>query len=258
MAEPTLLQQARQRIDMAKHTPAAEQDARVAQVGIAVEYILQHLEQRDAAASGPAQVPTASMTREALGLGPAVDCADCGNREEYASHFRREDYHHFRRGEPKPAAVTLHDLVLHPGESRDLPDGRHLHNRGQTALFINLRTNTVRMAPPPTVASDLDLDELQRLCDAAMCGPWVLDEDGDLRAGGRAPHGLYAVATLLAPATTEDSADSNDATARFIAAARDALPKLIARVRGLEGEVQQLTDALQLAELDDGAEDDDA
>ena len=83
-------------------------------------------------------------------------------------------------------------------------------------------------------AIDDDLAELQRLCDAATPGPWTLDEDGDLRAGGRAPHGLYAVATLLAPATTEDSAESNDATARFIAVARDALPKLIARVRVLE------------------------
>jgi hypothetical protein len=77
-----------------------------------------------------------------------------------------------------------------------------------------------RSVPVPVPADTLDLDELQRLCDAATPGPWnvvVFELD-------RAAWGSYE------PTTEQHNADM-----RLVDAARDALPKLIAEVRRLRG-----------------------
>jgi len=95
------------------------------------------------------------------------------------------------------------------------------------------------------LGSGLDLTELQRLCDRATRGPWRIDEDGDLRAGGEAPFGLCTLAVLRAPCPVVDnSCGVNEVDVAFIAAARDALPKLIARVRQLQAQVEN-ADALR-------------
>lgn len=71
------------------------------------------------------------------------------------------------------------------------------------------------------------LDELERLCAAATPGPWTLDEHGDgLTAAGGAP-----IAETWGGTRRLDDA-------RFIEAARHALPKLIAEVRRI-GELEQ-------------------
>jgi hypothetical protein len=79
------------------------------------------------------------------------------------------------------------------------------------------------------------LDELERICQAATPGPWRVDEDGDVRAGGAAPFGLCRLAALYAPCPVEaHPCGSNEVDEEFIAAARHALPKLIAKVRELQ------------------------
>lgn len=72
------------------------------------------------------------------------------------------------------------------------------------------------------------LDELERLCRAATPGPWTLDEHGD---GLRGPGG--------APIAETWGGTRRLADARFIEAARHALPKLIAEVRRI-AELEQL------------------
>ena len=71
--------------------------------------------------------------------------------------------------------------------------------------------------PDTTEALAGYLDELERLCEAATPGPWTLDES---ESGLIGPH-------------CEPIVEACDAL--FIAAARDALPKLIAEVRRLRG-----------------------
>lgn len=85
-------------------------------------------------------------------------------------------------------------------------------------------------ASQPITATELD--ELERIAKLATPGPWRVDEDGDLRAGGPAAY-LRSLATLYAPIVDDDDS-RNDADVAFIAAARDALPRLIAQVRELE------------------------
>lgn len=67
---------------------------------------------------------------------------------------------------------------------------------------------------------DLDLDELERVCLGAPRGPWWLLGTGGCHIG----NSHRRVATALEPGA-----------ARFITAARTALPALVARVRELEG-----------------------
>lgn len=69
-------------------------------------------------------------------------------------------------------------------------------------------------------AESADLDELQRLCDAATPGPWTVD-------------GAYVECPLGTVAVCTDGATKPQPEACFMAAARDALPKLIAEVRRL-------------------------
>jgi hypothetical protein len=84
-------------------------------------------------------------------------------------------------------------------------------------------------APPPplsTIAAEAFagyLDELERICEAATPGPWTLDEHRDRL---RAVNGDPIAETWNGTRRLDD--------ARFIEAARHALPKLIANVRELE------------------------
>ncbi len=89
-----------------------------------------------------------------------------------------------------------------------------------------LEAMELHLAAKPSTADDLD--ELQQLCDAATPGPWVLDACE-----------LYVLGEELV--FTLETGDDGEATrtsradARFVIAARDALPKLIAEVRRLRG-----------------------
>lgn len=80
-----------------------------------------------------------------------------------------------------------------------------------------------------TAAPDADLAELQRLCDAATSGPWEYADDASQVLFGKGTHG-GVVCEFPDPA-----ADATENDANFIAASRDALPKLIAEVRQLRG-----------------------
>jgi len=91
------------------------------------------------------------------------------------------------------------------------------------ALSVNESAHEFVLPGVPVAA--LDLDELQRLCDAATPGPWKFG-DG------------YAWFTVDGPdgrevCETGDATDAAHHDGAFIAAARDALPKLIAEVRRL-------------------------
>lgn len=68
------------------------------------------------------------------------------------------------------------------------------------------------------------LDELERLCNAATPGPWTLDE-ADWQITGPDGELICDIADVAADLARADAA--------FIAAARLALPRLIAKVREL-------------------------
>jgi hypothetical protein len=71
------------------------------------------------------------------------------------------------------------------------------------------------------------LDELERLCNAATPGPWTAHEDDEDKEG-------WSFKVHDAPGPIIDCMVASDA--RFIEAARYALPKLIAKVRELQAE----------------------
>lgn len=80
---------------------------------------------------------------------------------------------------------------------------------------------------------DKDLDELQKLCDSATPGPWE-------SLGGSVWHPKSNHSSVC-----DVDAGAGDDTlpdARFIAASRDALPKLIAEVRQLLADARCLAD----------------
>ncbi len=73
--------------------------------------------------------------------------------------------------------------------------------------------------------SALDLDVLLALCDAATPGPWVAESRGNIYA----PHGDTDGGACEITDTT-----FRDGDAAFIAAAREAVPALITRLRAAE------------------------
>jgi hypothetical protein len=106
--------------------------------------------------------------------------------------------------------------------------------------------------------TDTELAQLEELCAAATPGPWFvcqLDDEiamslvavstvPDTGAGERWPrfdHHEIVAATLIQQPRYVDVADERwDENARLIAAARDAIPRLITEIRQLR---QQLDDA---------------
>ena len=91
----------------------------------------------------------------------------------------------------------------------------------------------------------LDKERLRVLAEAATPGPWILlpVEDGSpyLRVRGRRLGARYKVANVLAPTyfMPRDGIEST-ANAEFIAAARDAVPALLAENAALAAEVERL------------------
>jgi hypothetical protein len=218
MTEPTLLQQARQRLDMALEVHGV---VRAANIGIALDRVLQYLEQRETAMRGPAQVPSEPKCKAGY---PGCDCAsfDPPGREPKCKGCGWERRRH--NGHPEP-----HEF------EPEMPDEEHVRlqrelagMRGQFKSF-DLDLDSTRRGKLDAPA-DLDLDELQKLCDAATPGKWeaddagyVRDEDGD------------ELFERVGPGRVADG--------RLVAAARDALPKLIELVR----KVQPITDVVDRA-----------
>lgn len=81
----------------------------------------------------------------------------------------------------------------------------------------------------PADADGPDLDALKRLCDAATPGPWTVD----------GPWGVGQVWTTPAESGERIADSVSDADAEFIAAARTAVPQLLARVAALEAELDE-------------------
>jgi len=137
---------------------------------------------------------------------------------------------HEAASEPAPPTVSIHQLTIAPGGWAKLPDGRHVQNLADVVIVIDVRENTVR-APAAAVPGERDLggsdlDALQALCDEATSGPWD-GEYGDYDCL-TAPDGQAVVIM-----GGYRDAGTHQRNARFVAAARDALPKLIAEVRRL-------------------------
>lgn len=107
----------------------------------------------------------------------------------------------------------------------------------------------------------IDLDEIQRLADEATPGPWHWTDHrvSDLVGIGGDEHYSYETEVLEATHGGECGCRSacildltiNDHDRAFIAAARTAIPALVARVRELEAENRRLCER---AEADRDAE----
>lgn len=88
--------------------------------------------------------------------------------------------------------------------------------------------------------SDLNLDALEKLCEEASPAPWTADD------GGQDDWCIFdGTGQLCFDIGWEASKDGvhpkrPDADARFIAAARTALPVLIKRVRELENHIDMI------------------
>jgi hypothetical protein len=213
VTKPTLLQQARQSFDYARALPDAQANARFAHVGVAVNRILQHLEQQHADSSGPARTPGEPR------------CKVCGDVADSAPHRFGSDDH------------VKHDFVPNDSTADDrvaaLEAMSEAHDHNIATLFRDLEGLQKPARTPSTAAVPaLDLDALQRLCDAATCGPWEAD-DGSMTVRSDD----VVVCDVDTGLREGDLAD-----AAFISAARDALPKLIARVRELQAEADKLCD----------------
>lgn len=86
---------------------------------------------------------------------------------------------------------------------------------------------------PASVIAEDNLTELERLCTEATAAPWMSDDSGDVfDEDGETLFTRYLVA-----GGAEDGA--------FIAKAREALPKLIAEVRRLRGELERTAKELE-------------
>lgn len=109
----------------------------------------------------------------------------------------------------------------------------------------------------------IDKQELQRLCDAATPGPWHVQYGDDREhmcmtaiattANRERNEGHFRDADHLVaitfhqcyPFVNVDAADLGDADSAFIAAARTAIPELLARVSELEAENERMRDKIE-------------
>lgn len=87
------------------------------------------------------------------------------------------------------------------------------------------------------------LDELERLCDAATPGPW---SDANWEISGPDREVIFDIPDV--------AADVAQADAAFVAAARHALPKLIAKVRELQAELDRIDKRLRWETTRDDSE----
>jgi hypothetical protein len=197
MTEPTLLQQARHFYDasdtlLMRGVPGVEAASLRNAVGRMLQH-LEHLEQREEAMRAPAQVPSERQVNELI--------------REASAHV---------------VNVAIKTQV--PGDIPWTPpgqcDGAKCAQCGEDGAHLNHAPYFNRASHPfvrPAAAdgpafADLDLDALQKLCDAATQGPWK-----------HVGEGVVAAPNYATIASVADGA--------FIAAARDALPKLIELVR---------------------------
>lgn len=86
------------------------------------------------------------------------------------------------------------------------------------------------------------LDELERLCNAATPGPWTADV------------AAMAVFAPTSESVCEFDGEARDDDANFIATARHALPKLIAKVRELQAELDRTDKRLRWETTRDDSE----
>lgn len=93
--------------------------------------------------------------------------------------------------------------------------------------------------------AELDLEKLERLAKAATPGPWAVDDESTQDFGrlyvakGRTGKLLGRIAEVFENCLVRDKAE-RESNAQFIAAARNALPALIARIRELEQDAARL------------------
>lgn len=180
----------------------------------------------------PAQVPSEPAHPNCYDVNGNPRCGICGHPE--VSHLMAPSDHDFVMP-GKPAQVPGEPKCKVCGEPRSFGHGEEPDEHSCGAGDHDF-------VPPRA----LDLDELQRLCDAATRGPWKM-----------CPKRVYFLAADGSPVCDIDDFDnygpielrghgaevsgnrpegSMDANADFICAARDALPKLIAKVKELEVE----------------------
>lgn len=140
-----------------------------------------------------------------------------------------------------PTASTLQCYNAPASDEERLRLQREL--AGLAGQFKSFELDLERTRQGTTAPDALDLDALQALCDAATSGPWEYDGP---RLAIFTP-GRLGVCEFV-DSDVEQAAD--DANGAFIAAARDALPKLIAEVRRLQAREQRLMPALQAFGID--------
>jgi hypothetical protein len=162
---------------------------------------------------------------------PTLDlCEVCGEGRAHCNHpaiawigaALPEGRHHFKSSLDALLAASLDEVDADLRRMGADPDA--IRARGQ-AFFEQ------QIAVPEDA---LDLDALQRLCDAATPGPWD---------GGSAI--VENCDGLTVCEFSDPAADASERDADFICAARDALPKLIARVRELEARFDECLDELE-------------
>lgn len=90
----------------------------------------------------------------------------------------------------------------------------------------------------------VDLDQLEALANAATQGPWHVSEEGFGRRGVPTVYATddelrYIAKCRDLPAHIDHPPTDDAANARFIAAARDAVPQLIAEVRRLRAATKE-------------------
>lgn len=92
----------------------------------------------------------------------------------------------------------------------------------------------------------LDLDQLEARANAATQGPWHVNEDGFGKHGVPTVYATDEELRYIAkchdlPAHETHAPTDDRANARFIAAARTAVPQLIAEVRRLQAQLANNT-----------------
>ncbi len=247
--------------------------------------LLTYIEQRHADASGPARTPGepastlqryASAPRDIPDYTREPKCKVCGCLSWSLAHSlgQSPSAHAFVPPDDAPPTVTQHDWVStqeepllwfdsqeefdHAAVERVAELQAATTDAGRARLrelqrAIDERTTAALKQQGITLAGTLealDLDALQRLCDAATPGPWVYSE---LLAsiGGRDGALVCAMTTSQLDEAGDEQNPQAAADGEFLEAARDALPRLIAKVRELQA--AELSALCALAKANDRA-----
>lgn len=231
MAELALLKHARATMDA---TDVALREVEVIafnRLRATVERMLEHLEQQHAAASGPAGDVDAGRL-----------CQRCELPASYAVHTDTDGILSHEFVPPEQLVSAAEAQAIDVRVKQHFERAQQQTSAMAAKLDAEARIRALRhargeegcgsfTAGVPDIADALDLDALQRLCDAATADEWEFDE------------AELVVRTVHGPIVCDVDCGSREcdvADGRFIATARDALPKLIAEVRRLRGEVREL------------------